>query len=53
MKQKQNITMMVTPQEEKLISAIRNYKASYPNGYPELLIYAQRCFDELTDIYSE
>ena len=43
MKQKREITMKVTPDEEDLIKAIRNYCDSYPNGYPELLDYARTC----------
>lgn len=41
MKQKADITMKVTSEEEDLINAIRNYCDSYPDGYPELLEYAQ------------
>ncbi len=50
MKQKREITMKVTPDEEDLIKAIRNYCDSYPNGYPELLDYAQDIFDRMTDM---
>lgn len=32
----------------ELIQAIRNYNNSYPNGYPQLLFYAQQLFDRLT-----
>lgn len=39
--------------EAELIEAIRNYRKSYPNGYPQLLWYAQRLFDELTDLPEE
>ena len=38
----------VSELEADLIAAIRNYVKSYPDGYPELLDYAQRLFDELT-----
>lgn len=48
MKQKAEITMKVTSDEEDLIKAIRNYCDSYPNGYPELLDYAQDIFDRMT-----
>ena len=34
------ILLEVTPDEEELIAAIRNYCKTYPDGYPELLIYA-------------
>lgn len=39
----------VTEAEWELINAIRNYKRSYPNGYPNLLYFAQERFDELID----
>ncbi len=50
MKQKRDITMKVTSDEEDLIKAIRNYCDSYPNGYPELLDYAQDIFERMTDM---
>lgn len=53
MKQNRDITMDVTSKEEELIKAIRNYIASYPNGYPQLLEYAERLFDEMTDPFNE
>ena len=46
MEQKEYI-MMVTKEEEELISAIRNYNKSFPNGYPQLLWYAQQLFDNM------
>lgn len=45
-----HITVKLSEQEAKLIEAIRNYKKSFPNGYPQLLWYAQRLFDEMTDL---
>ena len=33
--------------EAELIEAIRNYRLSYPDGYPQLLWYAQQLFDDL------
>lgn len=42
--------MKVSSDEEELIKAIRNYCDSYPNGYPELLDYAQDIFDRMTDM---
>ena len=36
----EKIKMEVTSEEQDLIQAIRNYCDSYPNGYPQLLIYA-------------
>ncbi|MCM1077860.1 MAG: hypothetical protein NC344_06820 [Bacteroidales bacterium] len=44
------IKMEVTSKEEELLMAIRNYRKSYPDGYPELLDYAQDIFDRLTDM---
>lgn len=50
MKDERNITIKVTSDEEELITAIRNYCDSYPDGYPQLLEYAQDIFDRLTDM---
>lgn len=50
MKTKREITMKVTDEEEELIMAIRNYCDSYPDGYPELLEYAQDIFNRMTDM---
>ena len=44
------ILIEVTPDEEELIAAIRNYCKTYPDGYPELLYYAQRLFDIMVDM---
>ena len=38
----------LTKEEYELIEAIRMYKRSFPNGYPQLLWYAQELFDEIT-----
>ena len=46
MKQKK-FFMEVTEEEEELLAAIRNYNKSFPDGYPELLWYAQRLFDNM------
>lgn len=46
MKQK-NLIIEVTEEEEELLAAIRNYNKSFPDGYPELLWYAQRLFDNM------
>lgn len=35
-----------------LIEAIRNLRRAYPNGYENLLYYAQELFDELVDEYA-
>lgn len=48
MKEKRDITLKVTESEEELIKAIRNYCDSYPNGHPELLMFAQDIFDRMT-----
>lgn len=42
--------MRVSESEEELLLAIRNFCNSYPNGYPQLLEYAQDIFDRLTDM---
>ena len=39
--------MEVTPQERELLEAVRNYNKSYPDGYPQLLWYAQELFDNM------
>lgn len=36
--------------EAELIETIRNYRLSYPDGYPQLLWYAQQLFDDLVDM---
>jgi len=41
------IKVALSEREADLIAAIRNYVKSYPDGYPELLDYAQRLFDDL------
>lgn len=46
----EKIKMEVTAEEQDLIEAIRNYCNSYPNGYPQLLEYAQDIFDRMTDM---
>lgn len=50
MERKEMIRMNVTLEEEDLIKAIRNYCSSYPNGYPELLDYAEDLFQRMTDM---
>lgn len=39
--------MRVSPKERELLEAMRNYNKSYPDGYPQLLWYAQELFDNL------
>lgn len=45
--------MTITLEEQELIMAIRNYCNSYPNGYPQLLEFAQDIFDRMTDMPKE
>ena len=40
----------LSEKEEALIRAIRNYRASVPNGHPQMLYYIQQLVDELTDL---
>lgn len=40
-------TMRVTAAEHELLEAVRNYNKSYPDGYPELMWYAQQLFDNM------
>ena len=37
----------LTQEEKEHIEAIRNYNNSYPDGYPQLLWYAQELFDNM------
>ena len=46
MKQEKEM-MEVTPEEKDLIESIRNYNKSFPDGYPELLWFAQQLFDNM------
>ena len=46
MKEKK-IIMAVSKEEEELLAAIRNYNKSFPDGYPQLLFYAQMLFDNM------
>ena len=39
--------MEVTAEERELFEAVRSYNKSYPDGYPQLLWYAQELFDNL------
>lgn len=41
------IKATLTEKEFDLIEAIRNYKKSYPAGYPEIRWYIERVFNEL------
>ena len=46
MKQEKEM-MEVTPEEKDLIESIRNYNKSFPDGYPQLLWFAQELFDNM------
>lgn len=48
--EKETFSMQLTWDEKELIESIRNYCKSYPDGYPQLLEYAQDLFDRLTDM---
>ena len=45
--QQSNEWMEVTYEEKELLESIRNYNRSFPDGYPELLWYAQELFDNI------
>ncbi|MGN0050205.1 MAG: hypothetical protein ACI37N_03335 [Prevotella sp.] len=47
---KETVKMSLTPEEEELIKAIRNYCDSYPNGYPKLLEYVEDLFQRMIDM---
>lgn len=53
MKKQETVKMTITLEEQELIMAIRNYCNSYPNGYPQLLEFAQDIFDRMTDMPKE
>ena len=46
MKQK-TFKIAVSGKEYELLEAIRNYNKSFPDGYPQLLWYAQDLFDQM------
>ena len=50
MKEKRKFKKKLSFEEKELIESIRNYCNSYPNGYPQLLEYAQDLFDRITDM---
>ncbi len=45
--------MQLTEKEKDLIETLRHYRRSFPNGYPDLLDYAQQIFYELADPYAD
>lgn len=53
MKKPETVKMAITLEEKELIMAIRNYCNSFPNGYPQLLEFAQDIFDRMTDMPKE
>ena len=42
--------VLLNSAELELIDAIRNLRRAYPNGYENLLCYAQQLFDELVEM---
>jgi len=45
--EQKTVIMEVTEDESELLAAIRNYNKSFPDGYPQLLFYAQELFDNM------
>ena len=45
--EQKTVFMEVTPDERELLEAVRNYNKSFPDGYPELLWFAQELFDNM------
>lgn len=45
--EKETVLMEVTLDEKELLEVIRNYNKSYPDGYPQLLWFAQEVFDNM------
>jgi hypothetical protein len=45
--EKKTVIMEVSEDESELLAAIRNYNKSFPDGYPQLLWYAQELFDNM------
>lgn len=43
-------TYSLSEEEAELIDAIRNYRRSFPNGYPNYLFYVRRLFEELVEM---
>lgn len=42
--------VLLNSEELELIEAIRNLQRAYPNGYDNLLWYAQQLFDKLVEM---
>lgn len=47
------LTIKVTEEEGELLTAIKNYVRSFPNGDPELRWYAEKLFDIMMDTYRD
>lgn len=45
--EKETVLVEVTLDEKELLEVIRNYNKSYPDGYPQLLWFAQEVFDNM------
>ena len=45
--------VLLNSAELELIEAIRNLRRAYPNGFEELLWYAQQLFDKLVEMPPE
>lgn len=45
--EEKKIKFEVTEKEKELLEVIRNYNKSYPDGYPQLLWFAQEVFDSM------
>ena len=45
--------VLLNAAELELIEAIRNVRKAYPNGYENLVWYAQQLFDELVEMPPE
>lgn len=52
-KKQKMLTIKVTEEEEELLTAIRNYVRSFPNGDPELRWYAEKLFGIMMDTYRD
>lgn len=45
--EQRNKIIEVSEDEFELLESIRNYNKAYPDGYPELLWFAQQIFDSM------
>ena len=44
---KKTLKIALSEEEYELLEAIRNYNKSFPDGYPQLLLYVQDLLDKL------